>query len=200
MDFTDGLGGAESRTSAVYPSDGTVQRIKPVLVPQTWGREPPDQATSRYSGIGEQYRLLLLTGVRVIERPTDSNNRKDGAFYNHKVAEWVGKSPTLDPYKDGFTALVSTTGDSSANPPVPPAIARDNTETTGTGVPIYWYRGAKVADDYADFYDASWDNGDANDHHGHYLYYYSYWAACAWTGSTSSRNAERQTPWQQGLH
>ena len=185
VDFTDGLGGAESRTSAVYPSDGTVQRIKPVLVPQTWGGAPRS-GNQPIFGIGEQYRLLLLTGVRVIERPTDSNNRKDGAFYNHKVAEWVGKSPTLDPYKDGFTALVSTTGDSSANPPVPPAIARDNTETTGTGVPIYWYRGAKVADDYADFYDASWDNGDANDHHGHYLYSYSYWAACAWTGSTSS--------------
>ena len=34
--------------------------------------------------------------------------------------------------------------------------ARDNTSTTGTGVPIYWLDGAKVADDYADFYDGSW--------------------------------------------
>ena len=35
--------------------------------------------------------------------------------------------------------------------------ARDNTATTGTGVPTYWLGGAKVADDYADFYDGSWD-------------------------------------------
>ena len=35
--------------------------------------------------------------------------------------------------------------------------ARDNTATTGTGVPIYWLNGAKVADDYADFYDGDWD-------------------------------------------
>ena len=36
--------------------------------------------------------------------------------------------------------------------------ARDNTKTTGTGVPIYWLNGAKVADNYADFYDGSWSN------------------------------------------
>ena len=35
--------------------------------------------------------------------------------------------------------------------------ARDNTGTTGTGVPIYWLGGAQVADDYADFYDGDWD-------------------------------------------
>ena len=34
--------------------------------------------------------------------------------------------------------------------------ARDNTSTTGTGVPIYWLNGNKVADDYADFYDGDW--------------------------------------------
>ena len=36
--------------------------------------------------------------------------------------------------------------------------ARDNTKTTGTGVPIYWLNGAKVANNYADFYDGSWSN------------------------------------------
>ena len=37
--------------------------------------------------------------------------------------------------------------------------ARSHTGTTGSGgVPIYWLNGAKVADDYADFYDGSWTN------------------------------------------
>ena len=36
--------------------------------------------------------------------------------------------------------------------------ARDNTETTGTGVPIYWVNGNKLADGYSDFYDGSWDD------------------------------------------
>ena len=44
----------------------------------------------------------------------------------------------------------------------PDTDARDNTSTTGTGVPIYWLNGNKVADDYADFYDGDW-NDEAND-------------------------------------
>ena len=37
--------------------------------------------------------------------------------------------------------------------------ARDNTETTSsdTDAPIYWLNGAKVADNYADLYDETWD-------------------------------------------
>ena len=44
--------------------------------------------------------------------------------------------------------------------------ARDNTETTGTGVPIHWLGGDKLADDYADFYDGSWDSYDIRDESG----------------------------------
>ena len=36
--------------------------------------------------------------------------------------------------------------------------ARNYTETTGTGVPIYWLNGSKIADNYADFYDGGWDD------------------------------------------
>ena len=36
--------------------------------------------------------------------------------------------------------------------------ARDNTSTTGVGEAIYWLNGAKVADNYGDFYDGSWDS------------------------------------------
>ena len=39
--------------------------------------------------------------------------------------------------------------------------ARMHTGTTGTGgVPIYWLNGPKVADNYADFYDGTWDDKD----------------------------------------
>ena len=34
--------------------------------------------------------------------------------------------------------------------------------TGGAGVPIYWLNGAKVADDYADFYDGDWDEEAAD--------------------------------------
>ena len=44
--------------------------------------------------------------------------------------------------------------------------ARDNAMTTGTGVPIYWLGGAKVADDYADFHDGGWANPVGRDESG----------------------------------
>ena len=40
----------------------------------------------------------------------------------------------------------------------PTVDARENTCSTGTGVPIYWLNGNKVADDYGDFYDGTWDD------------------------------------------
>ena len=47
---------------------------------------------------------------------------------------------------------------------LPGADARLLTDTTWTetdrGVPIYWLNGARVADDYADFYDGAWANED----------------------------------------
>ena len=47
---------------------------------------------------------------------------------------------------------------------LPGADARLRTDTTWTatdrGVPIYWLNGARVADDYADFYDGTWENED----------------------------------------
>ena len=182
VDFTDGIGGAESRTSDAYPSDGTVQHIDIVLVPRTWAGAPRSNNEPIFR-VGQQYRLMVITNRNLVSTVDDSDNRKDGAFYNGKVADGVGANTILAPHKDGFTALVSTTGDSSASPPVPAAIARDNTETTGTGVPIYWFTGSRVADDYADFYDGSWDSRASRNQDGVILGGND---ACAWTGSRSS--------------
>ena len=45
--------------------------------------------------------------------------------------------------------------------------ARDNAGLTGTGVPIYWMgSNDKVADDYADVLDGSWDSGRPTDKNG----------------------------------
>ena len=48
----------------------------------------------------------------------------------------------------GFRALASTES----------VDARDNTATTGTGVPIYWLNSSILADDNADLYDGGWAN------------------------------------------
>ena len=87
--------------------------------------------------------------------------------YNHLVqqmARWGGATTGIPISGDRraplFRALISTAGTD----------ARDNTATTYTysdddddtnddlGVPIYWLGGAKMADDYRDLYDGTWDN------------------------------------------
>ena len=60
--------------------------------------------------------------------------------------------------------------------------ARVNTATTGAGVPIYWVGGEKVADNYADFYDGSWDMPSYGYHQsGHKKEY-----GLVWTGSNGN--------------
>ena len=75
--------------------------------------------------------------------------------------------------------------------------ARDNTATTHTaadrGVPIYWLNGPKGADDYADFYDGSWDhrNPIRNEHGNARLLpsFFSIWTGSNSDGTRSSNNS-----------
>jgi len=91
----------------------------------------------------DRFRLLFVTGRRyqALHRNID--------FYNNSVRDRANRGHSLIwPYSSQFHAVASTLNTD----------ARDNTSTTGTGVPIYWLNGLKVADDYADFYDGSWDS------------------------------------------
>ncbi|WP_420446766.1 choice-of-anchor R domain-containing protein [Candidatus Poriferisodalis sp.] len=92
---------------------------------------------------GDRFRLLFLSST------TRDATSTDIADYNSFVqtAAAAGHAD-IQAHSDGFRAVASTADDD----------ARDNTETTGTGVPIYWLAGNKVADDYADFYDGDWDD------------------------------------------
>ncbi|MDE2790444.1 MAG: hypothetical protein OXI81_08475 [Paracoccaceae bacterium] len=105
-------------------------------------------------GVGESFRLLFKTN-----RATDLS-RKSIGHYNRHAQKRAGNLSCLRHFNREFRAVVST---SSVD-------ARDNTATTYTnankGVPIYWLRGEKVADDYADFYDGSWNSVAAKDEHG----------------------------------
>ncbi|MCY4506064.1 MAG: hypothetical protein OXG35_03765, partial [Acidobacteria bacterium] len=57
----------------------------------------------------------------------------------------------LRPFKGEFRSLISTAT----------VHARDNTGTTGTGVPVYWEGGDKAGGDHGDFYDGSCHRTDA---------------------------------------
>ena len=96
---------------------------------------------------GSQFRLIFLSSTKRNGSPTTISN------YNIFVQGRAAAGHTdIRTHSAGFKAVVCTAADD----------ARDNTSTTGTGVPIYWLNGTKVADNYGDFYDGSWDD-EAND-------------------------------------
>ena len=105
-------------------------------VPHDWSLKP--------AGVepGDSFRLLFVTSTYT------SAASADIADYNGFVQTRAAANSNLASFSGQFRALISTSD----------AVARDNTATTGTGVPIYWVSGAKVADNYADLYDGSWDS------------------------------------------
>ena len=82
-------------------------------------------------------------------------------------------------FSSKFRAVISTDAPSNTH-------ARDNTGTTFTnndkGVPIYWLNGPKVADNYQDFYDGSWDSNGARNENGDNVGA----GTSVWTGTSQS--------------
>ena len=110
-----------------------------VRVPSDWALMP--------SGVsaGGKFRLLFVTSTG---RNAESRNIAD---YNRFVQDRAAAGhSSIRPYRSTFRTVGSTSA----------VDARDNTCTTGTGVAIHWLNGGQVADDYADFYDDNWDNGE----------------------------------------
>lgn len=99
---------------------------------------------------GDSFRLIFVTSNSVSGDPEDIAN------YNGHVqsaANGSGVDSHIKRFSSQFRVLASTGS----------VDARDNTATTYTssdkGVPIYWLDGDKVADNYEDFYDGTWDSG-----------------------------------------
>ena len=116
-------------------------------------------------GPGDAFRLLFITrGTTAATRTgihTYHNFASTDAIHIVEAGNLVSEWGTISLLQ---TPLVSTPG----------ADARLHTDTTWTetdrGMPIYWLNGARVADDYADFYDGVWadeanpTNGLGNPH------------------------------------
>ena len=95
--------------------------------------------------VGDEFRLMSMGKNSRLADSTDI------AVYDAYVQGRIGAigHAEIKAYSSHFKVLGST---ATVN-------ARSHTGTTGSGgVPIYWLNGAKVADDYADFYDGSWTN------------------------------------------
>ena len=137
-------GPLSSDTSGASTSDGHLYALSGVFevsliiteVPADWSLVP--------SGLqeGDQFRLLFLSSATRTAEATDI------ATYNTWVQGLAANGHTdIQDHSSTFRVVGSTAA----------VDARDNTGTTGTGVPIHWLGGDKVADDYEDFYDEDWD-------------------------------------------
>ena len=124
---------------------GARQSITTTEVPADWNLKPTSLNT------GDKFRLLFLSSTKRTATVTTISNYN--TFIQNRAA--AGHSD-IRAYSAGFR-VVGCTG---------AVDARDNTSTTyistDKGVPTYWLNGAKVADQYEDFYDGSWDD-EAND-------------------------------------
>ena len=120
--------------------------------------------------VGGKFRLLIVTSTALNASTTVMDS------YNGIIRDSVAAGHTdIRPYSHLFNALGSTAL----------VDAIDNTKTTHTttdmGVPIYYLNGAKVADNYSDFYDGTWDSPDPTNELGT-----SSSAMAVWTGSQSN--------------
>ena len=110
-------------------------------VPLDWSLKPAG------IGPGERFRLIFLTSTK--RNATSSNIETYNTFVQNQAA--AGHANIQD-HSSRFKVVGCTQA----------VDARDNTGTTSVGIPIYWVGGNKVSDNYADFYDGSWDD-EAND-------------------------------------
>ena len=130
--------------------DGTPVTIDPGLGPISRPGDPamgivPADWALRPAGLnaGDKFRLLFVTSDKRDATSTDI------ADYNSFVQSAAAAGhAAIRGYSAGFRALASTES----------VDARDNTATTGTGVPIYWLNSSILADDNADLYDGGWAN------------------------------------------
>ena len=128
--------------------------------------------------VGGKFRLLFVT----LTAQNASTTVMDS--YNGIIRDSVAAGHTdIRPYSHLFNALGSTAL----------VDAIDNTKTTHTttdmGVPIYYLNGAKVADNYSDFYDGTWDSHDPTNELGT-----SSSAMAVWTGSQSDGTKHDPNP------
>ena len=120
--------------------------------------------------VGGKFRLLFVTLTAQNAATTVMDS------YNGIIRDSVAAGHTdIRPYSHLFNALGSTAAvDAIAN-------TKTTHTTTDMGVPIYYLNGAKVADNYSDFYDGTWDSHDPTNELGT-----SSSAMAVWTGSQSN--------------
>ena len=144
------LSGRESViTATVTAEDGATKAYKVTItravVPHDWSLRPPGIVT------GSTFRVLIVT------TSTRDATAADIGSYDGNV-KWAldnrGHADIRD-YSTLFKALAGTEGGAS-----PRGHTNTDPDSDGTGEQIWWLNGPRAANNYADFYDGSWDHSN----------------------------------------
>ncbi len=122
-----------------------VPRIDGIEVPADWALLPAGV------GPGGGFRLLVVTSQ---SRTAEASGIS--SYDGHARSLAAAGHAAIREHGSKFRALVCTAA----------VDARDQTGTTGAGVPVYWLGGDKVADGYGDLYDGSWASNAPRDERG----------------------------------
>ena len=115
-------------------------------VPNNWALKPSGL------GPGDRFRLLFVTSTT-----RDATSEKIADYDAFVQGRAAAGHTAIRAHSSHFRVLGST---ATTN-------AREHTHTTGTGSEAtYWLNGAKVADNYSDLYDDTWDSGEARTESG----------------------------------
>ena len=187
-------GGKNVITVTVTAVDGATTKdytvtITRASVPHDWDLRPPGIVT------GTTFRLLIVTST------TRGASSGDIAVYDAHVRSALA-APTrghadIRDYSPLFKALAGTEGGAS-----PKGHTNTDPGSDGTGEQIWWLNGPKAADDYADFYDGSWDHSNpARTEAGDAKTFDPWVQATAansddsvWTGATADGNRSNNEP------
>ena len=170
-----------SQPAHAAPSQQAVYKIHTQMVPNNWSMIPSSL------GVGDSFRLLFVTdGATAATSQAVSH-------YNAIVQNEAAKNTEFKAEMSlVFRALVSVYQgiDARGN-----TLTRHlgDTPDPGHSSPIYWVKGDKAADDYADFYDGSWDSRNYKNSKGADIHPSG---GRIWTGSstTTAHPPTRTTP------
>ena len=166
------LPGTRRDKDGPVPSGGLTDRADALRnkPPSRRAAEPPSRRAAMIASGAWRGRLASST---TRDARATTNGEYDTFVENRAKA---GHSAITDGCAGKFTALISTMGWS----------AKQNTSTrsTDTDASIWWLAGQKVADDYADFYDGSWDSRNHKNEYGGTTSHDR-----VWTGSLNNGNA-----------
>ena len=133
---TDGAGNP-AEVSIEFPM---VANGEPTVVPTGWDLIPPGLDPSA------NFRLLIVTSTQ-----QGASSSTIGAYDTVVRNDVSGNGHTaIQGYSSNFKMLGCTS--------TIDATTHTSTRSGDTAASIYWLNGAKVADDYGDFYDGNWDS------------------------------------------